>query len=180
LLAVAAVARRFVLSGAVRTAGPGRLRLTVGIEVAATVVILGLSAVLVQVTPGRSVTAEREAEGSERGVSQTLTSNLYTLQYNVYPVELGEYNTVHGFVYTPEGKPLTAPEWTVSVRLQGQDLEPMATPMLPLPAPRNDALGALTFPLPGTYELSFTVRVSEIDQATVKTTIKVPQTGSRS
>lgn len=180
VLAVAAVARRFVLSGAVRTAGPGRLRLTVGIEVAATVVILGLSAVLVQVTPGRSVTAEREAEGSERGVSQTLTSNLYTLQYNVYPVELGEYNTVHGFVYTPEGKPLTAPEWTVSVRLLGQDLEPVATPMLPLPAPRNDALGALTFPLPGTYELSFTVRVSEIDQATVKTTIKVPQTGGRS
>ena len=52
--------------------------------------------------------------------------------------------------------------------------EPVSEPMLPL-APRNDALGALTFPLPGTYEISFTVRVSDIDQATVRTTITVPQ-----
>jgi copper transport protein len=89
-------------------------------------------------------------------------------------VELGENNTVHGFTYTPEGKPLQAAEWTVTTRLQGRDLEPVSAPMLPL-APRNDAMGALTFPLPGTYELSFTVRTTEIDQATVKTTITVPQ-----
>ena len=175
VLAVAAFARRFVRRAAVRTAGPATLRRTVGIEVAATVVVLGLSAVLVQVTPARSVTAERAAESTEKGVSQTLTSNLFTLQYNAYPVELGEYNTVHGFTYTPEGKPLAAPEWTVTTRLLDQDLEAVPTPMLPLPPPRNDALGSLTFPLPGTYELSFTIRVSEIDQATVKTTITVPQ-----
>jgi len=175
VLAVAAVARRFVRRGTVSTAGPARLRRTVGIEVAATVLVLGLSAVLVQVTPGRSVTAERAAESTEKGVSQTLTSKLYTLQYNVYPVELGEYNTVHGFTYTPEGKPLAAPEWTVTTRLLDRDLEAVPTPMLPLPPPRNDALGSLTFPLPGTYELSFTIRVSEIDQATVRTTITVPQ-----
>ncbi|MEU4221600.1 copper resistance protein CopC, partial [Actinoplanes sp. NPDC026623] len=150
-----------------------RLRRAVGIEVVATVVVLGLSAVLVQATPGRSAATERAAS-TEKGVSQTLTSNLFTLQFYVYPVELGENNTVHGFTYTPEGKPLPAVEWTVTSRLTGQDLEPVSAPMLPL-TPRNDAVGALTFPLPGTYELSFTVRVSEIDQATVKTTITVPQ-----
>jgi len=177
VLAAAAVARRFVQRSTVVTAGPGRLRRLVGVEVAATVVVLGLSAVLVQTTPSRSVTSERDAP-AVRGVSQTLTSDLFTLQYSVYPVELGENNTVHGFTYTPEGKPLQAPEWTVTTRLQGQDLEPVSAPMLPL-APRNDAMGALTFPVPGTYELTFTVRTTEIDQATVRTTITVPQVPRR-
>lgn len=173
VLVAAAFARRLVRRAQVVDEGVTRLRRTVGVEVAATVLVLGLSAVLVQVTPGRSVTGERAA-GTPKGVAQTLTSDLYTLQFDVYPVELGENNTVHGFTYTPEGKPLAAPEWTVTTRLQGQDLEPVSAPMLPLP-PRNDAAGALTFPLPGTYELSFTIRVSEIDQATVRTTITVPQ-----
>ena len=76
--------------------------------------------------------------------------------------------------YTPEGKPLPADEWTVTTRFTGgPGLEPVTAPMLPL-HPRNDALGSLTFPLPGTYEISFTVRVSDIDQATVRTTITVP------
>jgi copper transport protein len=172
VLVAAAFARQLVRRAQV-AAGVGRLRRTVGVEVAATVLVLGLSAVLVQVTPGRSVTGERAAS-TEKGVSQTLTSALFTLQYSVYPVELGENNTVHGFTYTPQGKPLPAAEWTVTTRLQGQDLEPVSAPMLPL-SPRNDAIGALTFPLPGTYEVSFTVRVSEIDQATVRTTITVPQ-----
>jgi copper transport protein len=173
VLTAAAVARRLVRRAQVGVAGPARLRRTVGIEVAATVLVLGLSAVLVQVTPGRSAATERAASNS-KGVSQTLTSDLFTLQFYVYPVELGENNTVHGFTYTPQGKPLPAAEWTVTTRLAGQDLEPVSAPMLPL-TPRNDAVGALTFPLPGTYELSFTVRVGEIDQATVRTTIKVPQ-----
>jgi copper transport protein len=171
VLVAAAFARRLVHG--TRTGGIGRLRRTVGTEVAATVLVLGLSAVLVQVTPGRSATGE-QAASTEKGVSQTLTSPLFTLQFYVYPVELGENNTVHGFTYTPQGKPLPAAEWTVTTRLQGRDLEPVSAPMLPL-NPRNDAVGALTFPLPGTYELSFTVRVSDIDQATVRTTITVPQ-----
>ncbi|GAA3351668.1 hypothetical protein GCM10020358_82230 [Amorphoplanes nipponensis] len=173
VLVAAFLARRLALRVPVSGASAARLRRTVGIEVAATVVVLGLSAVLVQATPGRSATVE-QAAGTGKGVSQTLTSPLYTLQYYVYPVELGENNTVHGFAYTPEGKPLPAAEWTVTARLQGRDLEPVSAPMLPL-HPRNDAVGALTFPLPGTYELSFTVRVSDIDQATVRTTITVPQ-----
>jgi copper transport protein len=177
VLGVAALARRFVLRSRVVTDGPAALRRSVGIEVVATVVVLGLSAVLVQTTPGRNATAERTAP-AVKGVSGTLDSNLFTMQYYVYPVELGENNTVHGFTYTPEGKPLTAPEWTVTTRLRGEDLEPVSQPMLPL-TPRNDAVGALTFPLPGTYDITFTVRTTEFDQATVRTTITVPQVPSR-
>ncbi|RSM56845.1 copper resistance protein CopC [Actinoplanes sp. ATCC 53533] len=174
VLATAAFARKLVQRHQVSSQGPAQLRRTVGVEIAATTAILAMSAVLVQVTPGRSAET-RKTPPVEDGVSQTLTSKLYTLQFNIYPVELGEWNTVHGQTYTPEGKPLPAKEWTVTTRHVGQDLEPVTEPIAPLPA-RNDALGSLTFPLPGTYEITFTIRTTELDQATVKTTVTVPAT----
>jgi copper transport protein len=39
--------------------------------------------------------------------------------------------------------------------------------------PGNQALGSIAFPLPGTYEVVFTIRTSEIDRASVKTTVTV-------
>ncbi len=172
-LSAAWFARRLVQRAQVPAAGPGRLRRTVGIEVVATTVILAVSAVLVQVNPGRSAPVDRAAV-TDDGVSRTLSSPLYTLQFNIYPVQLGENNTVHAFVYTPAGAPLPADQWTVSSRLLGRDLEPVSEPLLPL-IPANHAAGAVTFPFPGTYELSFTVRTTDIDEATVTTTIQVPQ-----
>lgn len=146
------------------------MRRTVGIEVAATAVVLALSAVLVQATPGRQAQAQRAADAVQ-GVSQTLTCPLYTLQFNIYPVQVGENNTVHAFVYTAAGKPLPAEEWSVTTVLQGQGLEPVTTRMLGL-LPHH-AIGAITFPLRGVYEVRFTVRTTEVDQATVRTTVTV-------
>jgi copper transport protein len=169
VLGVAAYARQLVRRAQVPAAGAARMRRTVGIEVAATAVVLALSAVLVQATPG-SQAAERAADAVQ-GVSQTLTCPLYTLQFNIYPVQVGENNTVHAFVYTAAGKPLPAEEWSVTTVLQGQGLEPVTTRMLGvLP---HHAIGAITFPLPGVYEVRFTVRTTEIDQATVRTTVTV-------
>ncbi|GIM96763.1 copper resistance CopC/CopD family protein [Paractinoplanes toevensis] len=175
-LAVAAYARRLVNRRQVPASGAGAMRRTVGIEVAATVVILGLSAVLVQVNPGRSATVD-EGAVREDGVSQTLTCPLYTLQFNIFPTQVGDNNTIHAFVYTPAGAPLPADEWTVTSQLLGKDLEPVTEPLLPL-VPRHHAAGAITFPYPGQYEIKFTVRIGELDQATVKTTISVPAAGA--
>jgi copper transport protein len=172
-LGAAAYARRLVQRAQVPAQGPAKLRRSVGVEVVATAVVLGLSAVLVQVNPGRSVAAE-QAANVDNGVSQTLSCPLYTLQFNIYPVELGENNTVHAFVYTPAGKPLPVEQWTVTTQLLSQGLEPVSTPMLGL-IPKHHAVGALTFPLPGTYEIRFTIRTTEIDEATVKTTVTVPR-----
>jgi copper transport protein len=167
-LGAAAIARRLVR----RASGGTRLRRTVGVEVLATAVILGLSAVLVQVNPSRVAEVDQGAV-RDQGISQTLTSPLFTLQFNIYPVQIGENNTIHGFVYTPAGAPLPADEWTVTTRLLDPDLEPVSQPMLPL-VPRHHALGAVTFPLPGTYEIAFTIRIGELNRATVKTTVSVP------
>jgi copper transport protein len=171
-LGFAAVARKLVH----RAPGAAGLRRTVAVEVVATAVVLGLSAVLVQVNPGRSAAVDQGAV-REEGASQTLTCPLYTLQFNIYPVEIGDNNTIHAFVYTPAGAPLPADEWSVTSRLLDQDLEPVTQPLLGL-IPRHHAVGAITFPLPGTYEIKFTVRIGELDQATVKTTVTVPASGS--
>ncbi|WP_309238291.1 copper resistance CopC/CopD family protein [Actinoplanes aureus] len=168
VLGAAAVARKLVLTAR----NGGVLRRTVGIEVVATVVILALSAVLVQVDPGRTAAVKDNAI-SGRGSSDTLDSPIYALQFNIYPVELGEYNTVHAFLYSPSGAPLRAAEWQLTARLLDQDLEAVPQPIAGLDAPSHQALGSVTFPLPGTYELAFTIRTSEIDRATVKTTVTV-------
>jgi copper transport protein len=170
VLGAAAYARRLVRTARVPASGAARLRRTVGVEVVATAVILGLSAVLVQVDPGRTAGARLAAE-TVPGVSGTLSCPLFTLQFNIYPVQVGENNTVHAFVYTAEGRPLRAEEWTVTTALQDRDLEPVTTAMLGvLP---HHAIGAVTFPLTGTYEVRFTVRTTEVDQATVRTTVTV-------
>jgi copper transport protein len=182
VLGVAAYARGLVHRAQVPATGPARLRRTVGIELAATAVILAVSAVLVQATPGRSAGPDRP-ETVPDGYAETLSSKHYTLQFTIYPVELGEYNTVHGSTYTPAGRPLPAPEWTVTTRYLGggtgdAGLEPVSAPMLPLPG-RNDALGSVTFPLPGSYEISFTIRTTDIDRATVRTRVTVPAAADR-
>jgi copper transport protein len=170
VLGAAAYARRLVLRPQATASAPARLRRTVGAEVTVSALVLALSAVLVQTTPSRQDTGDRPAD-APAGVSQTLTSPLYTLQYNVFPVQIGENNTVHAFVYTPEGAPLPVQEWFVTAKLTGQDLEPVTTRMLGvLP---HHAIGALTFALPGVYELKFTARTTDIDQATVTTTVTV-------
>jgi copper transport protein len=172
-LSVAAYARRLVRKAQVPAAGAGRMRWTVGAEVLATSVVLGLSAVLVQVNPGRSAVVDRGTV-RDQGVSQTLTCPLYTLQFNIYPVEIGDNNTIHAFLYTAAGAPLPAQQWTVTSRLLGdQGLEPVSEPLLPL-LPRHHAAGAITFPLSGTYEIKFTVRTTDVDEDTVTTTVKVP------
>jgi copper transport protein len=67
---------------------------------------------------------------------------------------------------------LPAEQWTVTSRLLGRDLEPVSEPLLPL-QPRHHAAGAIAFPYPGDYEIKFTVRIGELDEATVRTTISV-------
>jgi copper transport protein len=172
-LAAAGYARRLVHRRAVPVAGPGRLRVAIGIEMAATAVILGLSGALVQANPIRAA-ADRPAAVDD-GVSQTLTCPLYTLQFNIYPVQVGENNTIHAFAYTPAGAPLNVDQWAVSARLAGPGgLEPVSAPLLGL-IPRNHAAGAVTFPQAGTYQVRFTLRIGELDQATVTTSITVPQ-----
>jgi len=168
LLGTAWYARRLVH----RQAGdrPGRLTGVVRIELALAVVALGVSAVLVQTTPGRTAISETVALTTD-SFAQTLSSELYTMQFDIYPVQLGEHNTVHAYVYTAQGKPLAVEEWTLTTALPEQKVEPVSTVLLGLQP--HHAVGSVAFPVPGDWQVRFTLRVSEIDQATVTTTVPV-------
>jgi copper transport protein len=171
VLVAAGYARRSVRRRTAPADGHGRLGRAVALEVAGIAVVLGLSAVLVQTTPGRSAAGPAGAAAFD-GFAQTLTSPLYTLQFDVYPVQLGENNTVHAYVYTPDGRPLRAVEWKLTAALPSRGVEPVTTPLLGIG--EHHGIGAVTFPVPGDWQLRFTIRTSEIDQATVSTTVRVP------
>jgi copper transport protein len=166
VLAAAIFARRLVRRGG----APARLRRLVGVELGVAAVVLAFSAVLVQTPPGRTAQPASDLPPG-KGVVQTLTSSLYSLQVDIYPVQLGEYNTLHLVAYTPEGKALRVLEWKVTAALPARGVAPIDTPVLGVE--ENMAVGAVNFPMPGDWQLRMTLRTSEVDAATVTTTIKV-------
>jgi copper transport protein len=167
VLVAAAYSRRLVQ----RLAGRSRrLRTSVLVEVGLTAVVLAVSAALVQTTPARTAAGEA-GQAQVEGFATTLRSPHFTVQFDVFPVQLGQNNTLHVYVYTPDGRTQRVIEWRVSAALPSRGIEPIDTPVLPIKA--NHAVGAVNFVAPGDWQLRFTLRVSEIDQATVTAIVPV-------
>jgi copper transport protein len=59
----------------------------------------------------------------------------------------------------------------VTAALPAQGVEPVDTPVLGVK--ENMAIGSVNFPMPGDWQLRMTLRTSDVDAATVTTTIKV-------
>jgi copper transport protein len=172
VLAVAAYSRRLVNRGrGDRTPKVSRLRRSVWVELAATVAILAVSSVLSQTTPARAAGVEAAAVARAQGFTTTLTSPLYSVQFEIFPVQLGENNTLHAYVYAPDGRPLAVEEWKVTAALPEQGIEPIDNPVVSLLG--NQGMGGVNFPMRGNWKLSLTLRISDIDQATVTTTVPV-------
>ncbi|MEU1753599.1 copper resistance protein CopC [Micromonospora matsumotoense] len=169
VLGVAARQRRLVRGG--RAADrPRRVARAAGVELAATAVVLALTAVLVQTPPGRTADTQA-ARATREGVAQTLTSGDYTLQFDIYPVRVGVPNSLHAYVYTPQGQPLPVVQWTVSLALPSAGIEPMTVPV-DTPEPYHGS-AEISLPARGEWTIRFTVRTSDIDQATVTATVPV-------
>ena len=100
----------------------------------------------------------------------TLTSKLYTLQVQVSPSTDGQ-NTVHLFAFGPTGGPIVVKQWTGKAALPAQGIEGLDIPLLGIT--ESHAAGEVTLPSAGTWRFSFTVRTTDIDQATVTTDIVV-------
>ena len=154
--------------------GAGRMRRTVGIEVAATAVVLGLSAVLVQVNPARSATVDERRGAAENG--RVADAHLPAVHAAVQHLPGATSAKQHGprvRLHAERRRRCRPRNGRSAPGFSAKGIEPFDTPLLPL-VPRHHAAGAVTFPLAGDYEVAFTVRIGEIDQATVKTTISVP------
>jgi copper transport protein len=172
VLAVAAYSRRLARAAGSAPARPaGRLRRSVAAEVAVAAVVLVASAALVQTTPGRAAGVEAAAAAQAEGFAETLTSPLYSVQVEIFPAQVGPYNTLHAFLYAPDGRPLAPAEWTVTGALPGAGIEPIDNPVVTIRG--NQGIGPVNFPVPGRWRLRLTIRVSETEQATVTATVPV-------
>jgi copper transport protein len=176
VLAVAAVSRQVVwrtrAQGAkgAPPAAVGRLRRTVLVEVIGAVVVIGVAAALVQTTPARTQLAAGST-GTTNGIySTTLTSPLYQLQLDIEPVQTGP-NDIHLYAYTPQGVPLKVLEWKVNAALPAQGIEPIDAVLTGVTD--SHEIGQVTLPVAGEWTFSFTLRTTEIDEATVTTLVKV-------
>ncbi len=144
-----------------------RLRYALVTELVVAAVVLGLTATLLATTPARTAQA---GEATGTGVSLSLTSPLYTVQVQVDPARTGA-NEVHLYVSGPGGEPVSVREWHATAALPAKGIEPVDIPLL-APADTH-AFGEVTFPVAGRWELSVTLRTSEIDEATVRGTVPV-------
>ncbi|MBO0869694.1 MAG: CopD family protein, partial [Micromonosporaceae bacterium] len=174
VLAVAWFSRRLVG----RTPEPatvGRLRRTVLAEVLGAVVILGLASVLVQTAPARTAAAAASPTGQQAAsgsFSTTVTTTLYQLEFDLSrsPGNAGDYD-IHLYAATPQGVPLKVVEWQASAALPAKGIEPISIPLLP--ETDDHASGQINLPSPGNWTFQFTLRTSDVDEATTSTTVPV-------
>ncbi|MDR7278966.1 copper transport protein [Catenuloplanes atrovinosus] len=149
---------------------PGRIRTAVRAELAITVVVLGVTSVLVQQTPARTE-AENAVLADQGYFSVLVDSPLYTLQVELDPAKVGG-NSLHLYAYEPgTTNLLTTEEWTTTAALPAAGIEPIDVPMLRVAD--NHAISEFQLPAAGTWEFKFTLRTTEIDQATVTVTVDV-------
>jgi copper transport protein len=170
VVGVAAYSRRLVRR---RTAAarPLPLRRAVWAELGITTVVLALSASLVQITPARTAEANADTEAEPTYYSSLITTgSLLNLQVDVDPARRGN-NSVHLYAYTKENRPQRVVEWRATAALPSAEIEALEIPLLPLTD--NHASGEINLPAPGQWEMRFTVRISDIDQATVTATVPV-------
>ncbi|GAA1757010.1 copper resistance CopC/CopD family protein [Luedemannella helvata] len=168
ILAVASGSRRLVAPIATEEPGAAnKLRMIVLAEVAIIALVLGTTAVLVQTTPAR--TAANQVEGPQLR-SMTMNSKLFTLQSDVAPAAIG-INEVHLYAFSPTGGPITIEEWKATASLPSQGIDAIEITLLRLS--ESHAIGQVTLPAAGDWEFTFTLRTTEIDQATVKATVNI-------
>jgi len=148
----------------------GKLRRLVIVELCFAAVVLGVTAILTQTTPGRTAEAISQAPAQPDYYTATLDSPLYQLQVEVDPAKIGN-NLVHLYAYGPDGSPIPVLEWKVTAALPSAGVEPIEVPTLKLTD--NHVTGSITLPTPGAWQFRFTLRLSEFDQDSVTATVPV-------
>ncbi len=151
-----------------RTGDPGatvgRLRRTVAAETAAAVVVLAVTALLVNAIPGRTALAlplSTEIEASE---------NLL-IDVTVDPAKAGPLD-LHLYTLSPAGLPLEVEDLTATLGLPDRDIGPLKVP-LQRAGPNHFVTYAFDLPIPGNWNLTVTARTSDVDQDTASTTVRI-------
>ena len=168
IIAVASGSRRLVAPIATEQPGAAhKLRMIVLAEVAIIALVLSATTVLVQTTPARTAIAETEGPQLQ---SMTMTSKLFTLQADIQPAAVG-INEVHLYAFAPGGGTIKIEEWKATASLASQGIDGIEITLLAIT--ESHSYGQVTLPMAGEWEFTFTLRTTDIDQATVKATVDI-------
>jgi copper transport protein len=140
-----------------------RLRRSVGAEVAVAVAILAVTSVLVNVTPARDAFA--------RPFSTELVTPKLLIDVTVDPAKAGPV-AVHVYTLTPEGEQVPVEELTATMTPGDGNIGPIDVPLVPAGPGHYSAYG-FDLPLPGTWKLAVTARLTDIDEVTATTPVLV-------
>lgn len=162
----------------------GSLRHPVLVETAGAVVVLALTAALVNSAPARTpLVAAPIAQATRGGGTIAFDAGgprgAGKLRTTVLPLTTGP-NLVYVTVFDPAGKHTDVAELDVAFTLPARDIGPLRATM------RHVGMGAGTYraadvdlPFPGSWQLAITVRTSDIDETTVTENVTVTPTGTR-
>ncbi|GAA1038443.1 copper resistance protein CopC [Virgisporangium ochraceum] len=141
------------------------LRRSILAELAITGVVPAVAAALVQTPPARSA-----ADAPPEPYSVTLSTDLYRVRMELDPARTGG-NSMHLYAYNPNGEPQTVVEWTVTATPADGSIDALDIPLLPVTA--DHAVAEPTFPTAGDWDIKITLRLSDIDQATVTQRVRI-------
>jgi copper transport protein len=194
LIATGAVSRRLVLGGwvgpkiarrihssrpgagavasAVGTGPPGArgrshlrgLRRSVGAEIAIALVVLGVTALLVNAAPAK--------QAANQPFTQSFTALGVQINAIVAPAKTGPGNQVHFYVLGRQGQSVAIPELDAAISLPSEGIGPLAIPLV-VASPGHFRASDFDIPLAGDWRLKITVRTSPIDEQELFTTVPI-------
>jgi copper transport protein len=145
------------------------VRRSVLTEAALGVLVLSVTALLVNAEPGRTALlgSSGPTEPGHRVVRYDTggPGGRGELIVDVDPAATGP-NTIHVIVEDPDGIPRDVPEVRTEMTLTARALGPFAIPLQHIGSGEYDASG-VQLPYPGAWKLRITVRTSDIDETTV-------------
>ncbi|MFD7874187.1 copper resistance CopC/CopD family protein [Streptomyces sp. NPDC059766] len=158
------------------------LRRSVLAEVAVAAVVLMVTTALTGTTPGRAETEAADARASEPATGIATASVTLvpfnvgtpavhgTVQVTLDPGRVGD-NSVEAVVFGPDGGLSSVPELRLTFTLAGQKIGPLDTKV----TDRGGywAADAFNLPLPGTWTMKATVRVSDVDQVSETRQVRI-------
>ncbi|MFE0583335.1 copper resistance CopC/CopD family protein [Streptomyces sp. NPDC058874] len=154
------------------------LRRTVAVEAALGVLILAITTLLTGTQPGRAAEGGSPAASAEEPRVKVVTvpfdmgkpHHRGTVQITLTPGQVGE-NTVEAVVFTADGGLAAVPELRLTLTQDDLGIGPLDARL------KNQkgywAAYDLQIPMPGEWILNITVRTTDIDQVTVRESVRV-------
>ncbi|MFJ3306185.1 copper resistance protein CopC [Streptomyces sp. NPDC086549] len=154
------------------------LRRSVLAEVAVAVVVLGITTTLTSTLPGRAAAEASESAATAPGLPTASVTMVPfrvgnhggKVQITLDPGRVGQ-SSVEAVIYGPDGGLAAVPELRIAFTLPAQKIGPIEAKV----TDKGGYWGteSLNLPIPGTWTMRVTVRVSDVDQVTVSKPVRI-------